>query len=55
MPSKATREFRDRVVNQKTVWAAGAYDALSARFIEASRPVNATWPVRRSGAGFIPS
>ena len=36
MPSKATREFRDRVVNQKTVWAAGAYDALSARFIEAA-------------------
>jgi methylisocitrate lyase len=35
MSSKATREFRDRVVNQKTVWAAGAYDALSARFIEA--------------------
>jgi methylisocitrate lyase len=34
MPSKATREFRDRVVNQKTVWSAGAYDALSARFIQ---------------------
>jgi 2-methylisocitrate lyase-like PEP mutase family enzyme len=36
MSSKATREFRDRVINQKTVWAAGAYDALSARFIEAA-------------------
>jgi len=34
MPSKASREFRDRVVNQKTVWSAGAYDALSARFIQ---------------------
>jgi methylisocitrate lyase len=34
MSSKATREFRDRVVNQKTVWSAGAYDALSARFIQ---------------------
>jgi methylisocitrate lyase len=34
MPSKATKEFRDRVVNQKTVWSAGAYDALSARFIQ---------------------
>jgi methylisocitrate lyase len=36
MPFKANREFRDRVFNQKTVWAAGAYDALSARFIEAA-------------------
>jgi len=36
MPSKATREFRDRALNQKTIWAAGAYDALSARFIEAA-------------------
>jgi methylisocitrate lyase len=34
MSSKASREFRDRVVNQKTVWSAGAYDALSARFIQ---------------------
>lgn len=34
MPSKASREFRDRVLNQKTVWSAGAYDALSARFIQ---------------------
>jgi methylisocitrate lyase len=34
MPSKATPEFHDRVVNQKTVWSAGAYDALSARFIQ---------------------
>ena len=31
MPSQATQEFRDRVLNQKTVWSAGAYDALSAR------------------------
>jgi methylisocitrate lyase len=30
----ATAEFRNRAVNQKTVWAAGAYDALSAKFIE---------------------
>ncbi|WP_137392374.1 isocitrate lyase/PEP mutase family protein [Rhodoligotrophos defluvii] len=29
-----TSEFRDRVLNQKTVWAAGAYDALSAKLIE---------------------
>jgi 2-methylisocitrate lyase-like PEP mutase family enzyme len=36
MPFKANREFRDRILNQKTVWAAGAYDALSARFIEAA-------------------
>jgi 2-methylisocitrate lyase-like PEP mutase family enzyme len=36
MPFKANREFRDRVLHQKTVWAAGAYDALSARFIEAA-------------------
>jgi 2-methylisocitrate lyase-like PEP mutase family enzyme len=34
MPAKATQDFRNRVLNQKTVWAAGAYDALSARFIE---------------------
>jgi len=29
-----TSEFRNRVLAQKTVWSAGAYDALSARFIE---------------------
>ncbi len=29
-------EFRQRVLAQKTVWTAGAYDALSARFIEAA-------------------
>lgn len=29
-------EFRNRVLAQKTVWSAGAYDALSARFIEAA-------------------
>jgi 2-methylisocitrate lyase-like PEP mutase family enzyme len=28
--------FRARVVNQKTVWSAGAYDALSAKFIQAA-------------------
>ncbi|MEJ5902560.1 isocitrate lyase/PEP mutase family protein [Ochrobactrum teleogrylli] len=28
------REFRERLINQKTVWAAGAYDAMSARYIE---------------------
>ncbi|WP_342642634.1 isocitrate lyase/PEP mutase family protein [Rhodoligotrophos ferricapiens] len=27
-------EYRDRVLAQKTVWAAGAYDALSAKLIE---------------------
>lgn len=31
-----TAEFRARVVNQRTVWSAGAYDALSAKFIEAA-------------------
>lgn len=36
MPFKAHREFRDRILSQKTVWSAGAYDALSARFIEAA-------------------
>ncbi|MGF7159459.1 methylisocitrate lyase [Rhodoligotrophos appendicifer] len=29
-----TRDFRDRVVNQQTVWSAGAYDAMSAKLIE---------------------
>lgn len=29
-------EFRNRILAQKTVWSAGAYDALSARFIEAA-------------------
>lgn len=28
------RDFRDRLLNQKTVWVAGAYDAMSARYIE---------------------
>lgn len=36
MPFKANSEFRDRALNQKTIWAAGAYDALSARFIAAA-------------------
>ena len=31
-----TGELRSRAVNQKTVWAAGAYDALSARYIAAA-------------------
>jgi 2-methylisocitrate lyase-like PEP mutase family enzyme len=30
----ARSDFRARAVNQKTVWAAGAFDALSAKFIE---------------------
>lgn len=34
MPFTAQQEFRARVTGQKTVWAAGAYDALSARFIQ---------------------
>ena len=34
MPFTARKEFRSRVLAQKTVWAAGAYDALSARFIQ---------------------
>ncbi|MEP3438336.1 MAG: isocitrate lyase/PEP mutase family protein [Hoeflea sp.] len=29
-----SNEYRDRVLAQKTVWAAGAYDAFSARMIE---------------------
>ncbi|WP_414638253.1 isocitrate lyase/PEP mutase family protein [Azospirillum sp.] len=29
-------EFRNRVLAQKTVWSAGAYDALSAKYIEAA-------------------
>lgn len=29
-------DFRNRILAQKTVWSAGAYDALSARFIEAA-------------------
>ncbi len=33
MKSALHREYRDRVTNQRTVWAAGAYDALSARYI----------------------
>jgi methylisocitrate lyase len=34
MPFTNHREFRERVLNQKTVWSAGAYDALSAKYIE---------------------
>jgi methylisocitrate lyase len=30
----ANAEFRARVTSQRTVWSAGAYDALSAKFIE---------------------
>jgi methylisocitrate lyase len=33
MPLDA-KEFKARVAGQKTVWAAGAWDALSAKFIE---------------------
>ncbi|MFI4997604.1 MAG: isocitrate lyase/phosphoenolpyruvate mutase family protein, partial [Hyphomicrobiales bacterium] len=29
-------KFHDRVKRQKTVWAAGAYDAMSAKMIEAA-------------------
>jgi 2-methylisocitrate lyase-like PEP mutase family enzyme len=29
-------DFHDRVKKQKTVWAAGAYDAMSAKMIEAA-------------------
>ncbi|MBF5095164.1 isocitrate lyase/PEP mutase family protein [Azospirillum sp. INR13] len=36
MPMSRGSEFRNRVLAQKTVWSAGAYDALSARFIEAA-------------------
>ncbi len=34
MPSTNHRDFRERVLSQRTVWSAGAYDALSARYIE---------------------
>lgn len=34
MPFTNHRDFRERVLSQKTVWSAGAYDALSARYIE---------------------
>ncbi len=34
MPFTDHRDFRERVLSQKTVWSAGAYDALSARYIE---------------------
>ncbi|WP_457093086.1 isocitrate lyase/PEP mutase family protein [Microvirga sp. P5_D2] len=34
MPFTNHREFRERILNQKTVWSAGAYDALSAKYIE---------------------
>ena len=30
----ANADFRARVTSQQTVWSAGAYDALSAKFIE---------------------
>jgi len=36
MSSATLRDYRDRVLAQKTVWAAGAFDALSARYIEAA-------------------
>src|ERR1700754_5008520 len=34
--SQATSEFRNRVRSNNTVWAAGAYDAMSAKMIEAA-------------------
>lgn len=34
MPFTNHREFRERVLSQRTVWSAGAYDALSAKYIE---------------------
>jgi methylisocitrate lyase len=34
MPFTNHRDFRERVLSQKTVWSAGTYDALSARYIE---------------------
>ena len=34
--SQATSEFRNRVRANKTVWAAGAYDAMSAMMIDAA-------------------
>jgi methylisocitrate lyase len=34
--SQASSEFRNRVRANKTVWAAGAYDAMSAKMIEAA-------------------
>lgn len=36
MSTTASAQFRDRVLSQKTFWMAGAYDALSARYIEAA-------------------
>lgn len=34
MATRPTKEFRDRVLSQKTVWTGGCYDALSAKLIE---------------------
>ena len=34
--SQASSDFRNRVRANKTVWAAGAYDAMSAKMIEAA-------------------
>ena len=36
MPYFDNEEFHARITSGKTVWSAGAYDALSARFIEAA-------------------
>ena len=36
MPFAGHKDFRAKVLAQKTHWAAGAYDALSARFIQAA-------------------
>ncbi|RUM98255.1 isocitrate lyase/PEP mutase family protein [Pseudaminobacter arsenicus] len=34
MPKSPSNDYKQRVLNQKTVWAAGAYDALSALYIQ---------------------
>lgn len=34
MPKSPNNDYKQRVLNQKTVWAAGAYDALSALYIQ---------------------
>lgn len=36
MPFANNKDFKARLVAGKTVWSAGAYDALSARFVEAA-------------------
>jgi 2-methylisocitrate lyase-like PEP mutase family enzyme len=36
MPFRNHRDFAERIKSGRTIWSAGAYDALSARFIEAA-------------------